>query len=180
MLLDDESAAMIYDYQLFVRSYLIRHYDRIAARRGIPSHKRYALDPHYGEICFDLAMKRLQGKTREVQLAQALKMGIMFGAPKIDQMFEQALPLMHSSHAKADLRREWKILRQVKSGDIPKEASLEVLPDTFFFDNLLKRYRGRPVLVDMWASWCGPCLKSFSMIKEIQKNLGKSMHYVFL
>ncbi len=31
---------------------------------------------------------------------------------------------------------------------------------------------GKVVLVDFWASWCGPCKKSFPAVKELQEKYG--------
>jgi thiol-disulfide isomerase/thioredoxin len=31
----------------------------------------------------------------------------------------------------------------------------------------LEKLRGRPVYVDFWASWCGPCRQSFSVMNDL-------------
>ncbi|TFB10878.1 TlpA family protein disulfide reductase [Candidatus Marinimicrobia bacterium MT.SAG.3] len=37
----------------------------------------------------------------------------------------------------------------------------------------LKDYRGSPLLINFWATWCVPCRKEFPIIKEIQNKFGK-------
>ncbi len=34
----------------------------------------------------------------------------------------------------------------------------------------LKDFRGRPVLVNFWASWCGPCVYEMPFIEEVYKE----------
>lgn len=33
------------------------------------------------------------------------------------------------------------------------------------------QYRGKVVYVDFWASWCGPCAKSFPFMNELNRDL---------
>ena len=35
---------------------------------------------------------------------------------------------------------------------------------------LLKSLNGKVILVDFWASWCGPCLQSFPWMNELQQK----------
>ncbi len=37
----------------------------------------------------------------------------------------------------------------------------------------LKDYRGSPLLLNFWATWCAPCRKEFPIIKEIENKFGK-------
>ncbi len=37
---------------------------------------------------------------------------------------------------------------------------------------LLKSYSGKVVLVDFWASWCAPCLRSFPWMNDLQQHYG--------
>ena len=41
--------------------------------------------------------------------------------------------------------------------------------DTF----VLERMRGKVVYVDFWASWCGPCRRSFPWMNEMQQKYGE-------
>jgi cytochrome c biogenesis protein CcmG, thiol:disulfide interchange protein DsbE len=37
----------------------------------------------------------------------------------------------------------------------------------------LSSYKGKVVYLDFWASWCGPCKKTFPWLNELQKKYGK-------
>ena len=47
------------------------------------------------------------------------------------------------------------------------------------FKNILKKYKGKTLVVEVWASWCGDCVKAMPKIKELQAN-NPNVAYVFL
>lgn len=49
-----------------------------------------------------------------------------------------------------------------------------VLPDLHGTPHALNAYRGPRVLLNFWASWCGPCLEEMPILVRAQKNVGKN------
>ncbi len=47
------------------------------------------------------------------------------------------------------------------------------------FKNILKNHKGKTLLIEVWASWCGDCVKAMPKIKELQANNPK-VDYVFI
>jgi len=37
----------------------------------------------------------------------------------------------------------------------------------------LSSYKGKVILIDFWASWCGPCRKEFPFLIELKEKYGK-------
>jgi thiol-disulfide isomerase/thioredoxin len=54
----------------------------------------------------------------------------------------------------------------------------DALPDLTLFNlegKLPAALPGKVVVLDFWASWCGPCAKSFPVLDELQKKYGERL-----
>ncbi|WP_345277976.1 TlpA disulfide reductase family protein [Litoribaculum gwangyangense] len=71
--------------------------------------------------------------------------------------------------------------------ETPAKFSEEALNDTFVtlegnhipFKEALETYKGQTLLIDIWASWCGDCIKGMPKVKTLQKEY-KDVTYIFL
>lgn len=67
------------------------------------------------------------------------------------------------------------------------EFSKEALSETLLsddgsqiaFKNILKKHKGKTLVIEIWASWCGDCVKAMPKIKEVQGN-NPDVAYVFI
>jgi thiol-disulfide isomerase/thioredoxin len=47
------------------------------------------------------------------------------------------------------------------------------------FQNILKKQKGKTTVIELWASWCGDCVKAMPKLKELQAN-NPDVSYVFI
>ena len=68
-----------------------------------------------------------------------------------------------------------------------KSFSEEALNDTFVsyegeditFSEILDSYKGKTILIDVWAAWCKDCIKGMPKVKKLQKK-NKDVVFLFL
>lgn len=59
-----------------------------------------------------------------------------------------------------------------------KQAN-ELLPGgTDAYEARLARLRGYPVVVNLWASWCGPCREEFPVLQQLSARYGKKVAFL--
>ena len=54
------------------------------------------------------------------------------------------------------------------------------VPDEKLLDAILAEHRGRPVLVDIWATWCTPCLAGIRALEPLKTTDYADVDFVYL
>jgi thiol-disulfide isomerase/thioredoxin len=47
------------------------------------------------------------------------------------------------------------------------------------FEQVLKKHKGKVTVIEVWASWCGDCVKAMPKVKEMQEA-NPTVDYVFI
>lgn len=47
------------------------------------------------------------------------------------------------------------------------------------FQDILNKYKGKTIVMEVWASWCGDCVKAMPKLKELQKQ-NPNVVYLFV
>ena len=78
-------------------------------------------------------------------------------------------------------------LLSCKSQPEPTQFTTEALNDTFInlegnkvtFQSILNQHKNKTIVIDVWASWCGDCIKGMPKVKALQMAYPQA-EYVFL
>jgi len=54
------------------------------------------------------------------------------------------------------------------------------LPNEQLISTLLESYKGQPVLIDIWATWCGPCRSAMKTILPLKEAMKDKVYFVYL
>ena len=66
-----------------------------------------------------------------------------------------------------------------------EETELTLAPDFIMTDKdgnevSLSDFRGKPVVLNFWASWCGPCKSEMPEFEEAYKTYGDNVHFLMV
>lgn len=98
------------------------------------------------------------------------------GNDNIDDDYHQILPLFTSERMKSKLTGKYKSALETVSGKESVEFNYENFSGG---ETTLKDLSGKLVYIDVWATWCGPCLKEMPPLKKLVDDYkGKNIEFV--
>jgi len=64
---------------------------------------------------------------------------------------------------------------EVSVGEILRDAPMQGLTGDSL---MLSNYRGKPLIINVWASYCSPCLSEMGSLERLQKRYGKDLNLI--
>ena len=77
------------------------------------------------------------------------------------------------------------VAAEVPEGTGETAATENLAPDFTVYDregnaHSLSDFRGQPVIVNFWASWCGPCKSEMPDFEEKYREYGEKIHFLMV
>ncbi len=82
----------------------------------------------------------------------------------------------NEEYVKILLRKNEEIIKAdaERNKDKPVINSTPQVSKEAIIDAILSKYKGKPVVVDLWATWCTPCINAMEEMHEVKSKLKKS------
>ncbi|MBX2895250.1 MAG: TlpA family protein disulfide reductase [Cyclobacteriaceae bacterium] len=135
--------------------------------------------PDY-RIVYDsiVANKNFSGKLRDVFLFETLDLLFERGKLKENKLYAQR---MKDEIRDSTLINHLLIKYQLEAPSTNEIQLISLTSERTSLNQVLQMNFGKIIYVDIWASWCGPCIQEFPASKDLRSKLkGQNVVFVYL
>lgn len=127
---------------------------------------------------FTLQLETLDEEVKNEQIKQEVAYHIAYNRMVFSQdrerFYQKYLEISVNEEYKKKIAEKYQPFKKIAKGVISSGFELFDSNDKLVSLNDLK---GKPVYIDIWATWCGPCIKEFPALKELEKKF-KEIQFV--
>ena len=157
---DDE----IFRYSRAYRNLIIENF-RLSSKIALSKDTSLTIIDFVKNKISDLKSADIRG-----QIASMLIREIKEENENIDDDYDKIMTLLASDRMKEKLTLRYKSAISTTSGT----ASVDFNYENFDGGSIsLQELRGKLLYIDVWATWCGPCIKEMPALKELVKEYAK-------
>ncbi len=159
------------NYQEFVSSYISNRYEFLKKEAQSKTNKDYIKEQ------YQLANILLKGEVGDFVRAKLIKDGLEYADwQKSEQLYHEEKANFPQSKFLAPLTEIYEELKRLAPG---QPAPLFTFKDIEGKEVSLSDFKGKVVYLDIWASWCGPCIAEIPHAKKLKERM-KDKDIVFL
>ncbi len=161
------------------KNFLVDHYDALA-KAIKEENKELKDDASSGWLKAQMTAFDQHAKNPEIKrflTFDALKSQISYvGTDGIESIFEDFKTTSNDVTQNSELQKLWDKWAVLAKG---AEAPGFEYADIEGAKIALKDFRGKNVYIDVWATWCGPCLRELPHLEKLQERYHDNEHIVF-
>ncbi|SFF44570.1 TlpA family protein disulfide reductase [Thermoflexibacter ruber] len=161
------------NYQEFVASYISNRYDFLKKEAQSKTNENYLKEQ------YQLANMLLKGKVGDFVRAKFIKDGLQYANWQIaEQLYHEEKTNFPQNEFLAPLTEVYEELKKLAPG---QPAPLFTFKDIEGKEVSLSDFRGKVVYLDIWASWCGPCIAEIPHAKKLKERMkGKDVVFLYV
>jgi len=110
------------------------------------------------------------------ELIAGLKYFLNVSSKNLEQDYERMVSYSLDAKFKKELTDKYELLKNLVKGKTSPGFNFENIDGSM---TSLEDLKGKYVYIDVWATWCGPCIAEIPALKELEKSYhGKNIEFV--
>jgi thiol-disulfide isomerase/thioredoxin len=158
--LEDESLLKSESYEYFVGTFI----RELTIKK---TRNKSSLD--YGLLFMEIADSVIKNvNIKEKVIYNTSISGINY-TKDIDRYYNKAKKILIKKDYISELTEKYTNLKKISKGAISPGFALKNIDGKMY---MLEDFKGKYVYIDIWATWCLPCIKEIPHLKELEKDYG--------
>ena len=126
--------------------------------------------------------KQLSKRSKDYLMA-TIGLGVIFNAQKTKThiRLDSIISKIESKEYKESITETYQLLNKIiETGPVESQKLYSSNNETLTFQSLLNQKKGKLLFIDLWATWCVPCMREIPFSKQLTKNYKDKLEVIFI